>query len=189
MITPLAAGCSNRLRPDPGIDSQDSDTSDIDTSDLDSDWSGTDIDVDSTDLIDCRADYVTPAPGSTEAGGECTTDQVYCNEFIRATTEGGSMVYDTPEYLAAHVATGSEDWSGPERAYKFIQPRGTAVRMTFYSPCRSELGIAVCQGWECSDPLEIQSGDCSTLGVYNGDGGYYRDFPAPTSGDREWEIL
>lgn len=183
----LSGACSNQLRPDSG--EVDDDSSDVDTSDTDDDTREPDTDTDTdTDFLNCRTDYITPAPGTTGVGGECTTDQVYCGDLLRATTVGGSTVYDTEEYNAAGIATNSEDWSAPERAYYLRQPQGQTMRITWWGPC-ADMDIAVCQGWECADPLEIQQNDCSALLTATGDGGFYRDFPAPGAGARDWEIV
>ncbi len=182
----FAAGCSKELNPDSGDDGPGTGivdgTEDEDTSD--------DVDTDPIDdaLVNCRSEYDTPEPGGVPGFGECTTDQIYCGDFIQATTVGGSTHYDTEHYLAATFATGSENWDAPERVYSLRQPVGQSMRVTFYGPC-ADMGIGVCSGWDCDEPEEVRSGDCSSLGTIDSDGGMYRDYPSTTSGVREFELV
>jgi hypothetical protein len=184
------AGCSRSLHPDDSEGDTDTDT-DADTdADTDTD-TDTDTDADTdTDLVDCRAEYPTPDPGTLGAGGECTTDEVFCGDFIQATTIGGSTHYDSEHYSQAGAGQLSEDWDAPERVYAFRQQVGDAARITLYSPCR-DISATACQGWECTDAdsSEIQLNDCANLTVRGEDSSVYRDLPAPTSGARDWEII
>lgn len=188
-IVMLGVGCSKELLPETG-DPEGTDNPDTDTRDPDSDSNDGDSDTNEVDddIVDCRADYQTAAPGSGTSGGECTTDQLFCGDFVQATTVGGSTHYDTDQYEQAGIATGSENWDAPERAYTLRQPVGQAMRITFWGPC-DDMDVAVCQGWECSDTAEVQQNDCSALLTRGDEGSFYRDFPAPSSGVREFEVV
>ena len=187
VIAVVAVGCSPELEPDSGRNDSGRDDRDSDD-DGDTSDAGTDTDFVDDDLVNCRSEYDTPLPGSVQNGGECTTDQLYCGDFIQATTVGGSTHYDTDHYLTAGIATGSENWDAPERAYLFRQPVGESVRLTFYGPC-GDMAIAACIGWECTDENAVQQGDCSAVITRGDDGGVYRDFPATSAGVREFEII
>src|SRR5690606_26246086 len=94
-VAMLAAGCSNRLNPDSGGRDTEQDSSDVDTTDPDDDTRDIDTEGD-TDIVDCRFDYQTPAPGI--GSEECLTDILECGQLEVATTVGGSTVFGRPEY-------------------------------------------------------------------------------------------
>ncbi|MFT6161788.1 MAG: hypothetical protein ACJA00_004386 [Myxococcota bacterium] len=182
----FAAGCSKELNPDSGDGGPG--TGIVDGTE-DNDTRGDD-DTDPVDdaIVDCRSEYDTPENGGVPSFGECTTDQLFCGDFVQATTVGGSTHYDTDQYLAALFATGSENWDGPERVYQLRQNVGEVIRVTFYGPC-ADMKLGVCAGWDCEETEAVQAGDCSSLGERDSDGGMFREFPAPTSGVRRHELI
>ncbi len=182
----FAVGCSKELNPDSGDDGPGTGVVDG-TGDVDTDRDDDTNEIDD-DIVNCRAEYDTPEIGNVPSYGECTTDQLFCGDFIQGTTVGGSTHYDTDQYLAALFATGSENWDAPERVYQLRQTVGEVIRVTLYSPCQ-DIVMGVCAGWDCQETEAASAGDCSSLGVREPDGSYRREFPAPSAGVRNHELI
>jgi len=185
-----AVSCSRPFQTETGTGGDadtDTDTdTDVDT-DVDTD---TDTDTDTTEppIVDCRADYATPVPGSIAGLATCQTGELFCGDFIQATTVGGSTHYDETIYEPAGAGTSLEDWSAPERVYAFRQPVNTPIRVSLYSPCR-DINILLCLGWECSDANGVSQSSCNAALEFDADGARFRDLPGPTSGPRNWELI
>jgi hypothetical protein len=177
----LACACSGSKSDDEGAGDAVTDrTGDADTdtdtdSDIDAD---TDADTDTDTYTppggnppDCGADYLTTTPAPGDGGFGCLTQEVFCDDVIYATNEGGGTLYDY-DYWADHflLATlDSGDLDGPERVYLF-RDLGPGQSVTFtVDSCGAMWGSTIEYGDSSGDFCDYN--DPSILGQHMIGGG------------------
>jgi hypothetical protein len=87
--------------------------------------------------------FCDPLPPGPVSGPACVSGTIGCGDTLRATTGGGTSVFDSERYLDSYCfPTPKGSHTGPERAYALEVPAGSQATVTLVSPC-ANLDLAV----------------------------------------------
>lgn len=81
--------------------------------------------------------------------GACVTRDIKCGERVYGHTKGGVKHWDMEFYNTKFCAPMDEDYTGPERIYRFKMPPMTSAEVLLHSPCEDLDLFGV--SWDNSD--------------------------------------